>query len=204
MFAISPRLRLKLSHSDRTAATTRPDGCYQAVCRSVCTPNGDLVDLTGQLSNPRGPLDSLANKAQRAAQAAAASPPPGSTARRAVQRRLRPHEVAELVEAYKAGATERGLGAKFGIHRTTVAAHLERAGVQTRRGRGLEPAEVTEAVCLDGDGWSAARLGKRYGVSHHTITAALRKAGVAIRPRGRLAQSVSHPARPMAGGSNSR
>jgi uncharacterized protein (DUF433 family) len=146
------------------------------------------VDLTGQLSNPRVPLDYLADQAQRAARFPAVGPVSGTAPQRAVQRRLRPDEVAQLVEQYKAGATERELGVRFGIHRSTVAAHLEHAGVATRRGRGLERAEVNEAAQLYAQGWSASRLSKRYRVSHHTVTAALRRAGVAIRPRGRPAQ----------------
>jgi lambda repressor-like predicted transcriptional regulator len=110
-----------------------------------------------------------------------------------VQRRLRPDEVARLVEQYKAGATARELGARFGIHRSTVAAHLERAGVPTRRGRGLHPDEINDVARLYAEGWSALRLSREYGVSDHTVTAALRKADVPIRPRGRRAQRGAGP-----------
>lgn len=42
---------------------------------------------------------------------------------------LSPTDVDELVEARRAGTTISRLAAEFGVHRTTVAAHLERHGV---------------------------------------------------------------------------
>jgi lambda repressor-like predicted transcriptional regulator len=151
------------------------------------------VDLTGHYSNPRVPLDYLADQAQRAIQSPLVTPISGTAPHPAVQGRLRPDEVAQLVEQYKAGATERELSARLGIHRSTVAAHLERAGVPTRRGRGLQPDEINDAARLYADGWSALRLSRKYGVSDHTLTAALRKAGVAISPRGRSARRGAGP-----------
>lgn len=102
---------------------------------------------------------------------------------RVVQRRLRPHEVAELVAAYVAGATTRELADRFGIHRDTVSTHLDRAGVPIRTRCGLSPGDVDEAARLYQEGWSGARLAKKFGVSDHTIRATLRNVGVRIRPR---------------------
>lgn len=83
---------------------------------------------------------------------------------------------------YEAGATAPELAARFGVHRTTVVAHLRRKGVAIRR-RGLQAVEVDEVARLYGQGWSTVGLGKRFGVSDHTISAALRNAGVSIRTR---------------------
>lgn len=41
-------------------------------------------------------------------------------------------EVWRLIEAYQAGESTYALARWFGIHRTTVSAHLHRAGVETR------------------------------------------------------------------------
>lgn len=45
------------------------------------------------------------------------------------QRRLSPTDLDDLIEAYQAGATISQLADEFGIHRTTVAGHLDRHGV---------------------------------------------------------------------------
>ena len=41
-------------------------------------------------------------------------------------------QISELVEAYKCGDSTYSLAQRFGIHRTTVTAHLERNGVGRR------------------------------------------------------------------------
>ena len=56
-------------------------------------------------------------------------------------------EVDELVAAYEAGATLRGLAKQFHIHRLTAAAHLARRGVPVRR-VGLDSAQSKEAARL--------------------------------------------------------
>jgi lambda repressor-like predicted transcriptional regulator len=79
----------------------------------------------------------------------------------------------------------RDLAEQFGIHRTTLTAHLEREGVAIRRGQGLRADQVDELVRLYREGWSARKLAKRFRVSDHTIAAELRKAGVEVRSRSR-------------------
>lgn len=56
-------------------------------------------------------------------------------------------EIDELVAAYEAGATPRGLVKQFHIRRVTVAAHLARRGVPIRRA-GLDSAQTKEAARL--------------------------------------------------------
>ena len=49
---------------------------------------------------------------------------------------------------------------KFGVHRLTVTAHVQRHGVELRQ-VGLAPEDITTAALLYGQGWSLARLGER-------------------------------------------
>jgi transposase-like protein len=99
-----------------------------------------------------------------------------------VQRRLSTEEVERLVAGYLEGGTVAVLAERFGVHRKTVSAHLQRAGVP-RRYRLLGDEEVMEAVGLYSTGWSLARLGPRYDVQPNTVRRAVRAAGVVTRPR---------------------
>ena len=101
---------------------------------------------------------------------------------RQFQRRLSAEEVAELVDAYEEGATQRELAVRFGIYRTTVAAHLDRAGITNRRGA-MNPEQVAEAIDLYNQGWSLARIAQRFGMYPTSIYYWLRKNGVTLRPR---------------------
>jgi transposase-like protein len=101
---------------------------------------------------------------------------------RQFQRRLSANEVAELVAAHDEGATQKDLAARFGIYRTTVAAHLDRAGITDRRGA-MTPEQVGEAIDLYNEGWSLARIAKHFGVYPTSIYYWLRKDGVTLRPR---------------------
>jgi predicted DNA-binding protein (UPF0251 family) len=49
------------------------------------------------------------------------------------QRRLTPVEELEAIDAYRSGLTVYEVGEKFGIHRTTVSAIMQRHGVKMRR-----------------------------------------------------------------------
>jgi len=82
------------------------------------------VDLQGRLTNP---LPSFVRTVTLlpALMARACCPPirhPG----RQVQRRLDPSDVSALIGRRTAGATIEVLAMQFGIHRTTVLAHLKR------------------------------------------------------------------------------
>ena len=52
---------------------------------------------------------------------------------RRTQRRLAADQAAQLVAEYQAGADMKDLATRWGVHRTTVAGHLRRAGVDLRR-----------------------------------------------------------------------
>lgn len=100
------------------------------------------------------------------------------------QVRLGKPQVTDLVEKYLAGASVLMLAEEFGIHRTTVTAHLERHGVPRRACvRRLTDADVQEAACHYVAGESLLDVGRRYGVDPATIAREFRNAGVEIRAR---------------------
>lgn len=93
-------------------------------------------------------------------------------------------EVDELVAAYEAGATLRGLAKQFHIHRLTAAAHLARRGVPVRRA-GLDSAQAKEAARLYEAGWTLVQLGRRFEVDAQTVRRTIARQGASIRPGGR-------------------
>jgi DNA-binding transcriptional ArsR family regulator len=141
-----------------------------------------MVEVTQALSNPCHPATSLLRE-WNDVKGCLGEPFPRVEVRPIqVQHRLDPSQVAELVAGYQGGATIEDLAERFGVHRTTVMAHLDRSGVKRRR-RGIEVASLPEAVRLYEAGWSLARVGERFGVDGETVRTAFRKAGVPIRPR---------------------
>jgi ribosomal protein S13 len=98
------------------------------------------------------------------------------------QRRLPASESEALCAAYRNGRTIRALSAQFGIHRTTVTAILERAGID-RRIRTISDEEVERATELYDEGFSTAIIGNRLGFSAETVRSHLMRNGVKIRPR---------------------
>lgn len=99
---------------------------------------------------------------------------------RQVQRRLTPEQVAQLFNEYEAGADMKELAARWRTHRTTVAGHLRRAGVELRR-QGVPADRLDEAVQLYSEGWSLQRLAERYGCDDETVRQTLLRAGVHMR-----------------------
>jgi hypothetical protein len=69
---------------------------------------------------------------------------------------------------------------QFGLHRTTVRAMLDRAGVSVRP-REMSPAQVGLATKLYGDGLSLKQVGERLGFNAQTIANRLVAAGVRMR-----------------------
>jgi hypothetical protein len=97
-----------------------------------------------------------------------------------VARRLKDHEIKELVAAYEAGSTARQFAERFRIERRTVSNILKRQGVATRWRR-LTEADVDKAEHLYGQGWSAARIADLLKVDPETVRLRLRKRGVQMR-----------------------
>jgi transposase-like protein len=76
------------------------------------------------------------------------------------------------------------LAREFGVHRRTVAHHLERLGVARRVNLPkLTPTDIERAVSQYQAGDSLATVGKILNVDASTVQRALKQAGMAIRPR---------------------
>ena len=100
--------------------------------------------------------------------------------RRQHQHRLRPSEVDALAAAYQSDQSLAGLVETFGIHRTTVLAHLKRRGLH--RPPALTDAQVVEAGTLYRGSLSLTVIAERFGVSLDTVARYLAKAGIRARP----------------------
>ena len=101
---------------------------------------------------------------------------------RQAQRRLSPAELEALIAEYEAGGRVCELAKVYGVHRTTVAKHVARAG-KTRPV--MTEAQIDAAVLLYRDGWTLHNLGQRFGVADQTIRRVLVERAVTIRPGGR-------------------
>lgn len=106
---------------------------------------------------------------------------------RCVQRRLSPSEIEALVADYEAGGRVGELARVYGIHRTTVSAHVARA-VKTR-GQ-LTDTQVDEAVRLYEQGWSLRAVGRHLDVADKTIRRMLDRRAVIVRPSGSVAATT--------------
>lgn len=101
------------------------------------------------------------------------------------QVRLRPEQVDELVEAYVAGALQQELCTRFGIHDTTLRAHLRRRGALKRRPyRKLRGDLLEEARRLYADGLSLRAVASEVGVSREAVRSGLLASGDVLRRRG--------------------
>jgi DNA-binding transcriptional regulator LsrR (DeoR family) len=135
------------------------------------------VELVHLYSNPPAGLETLPKLLVRATSTLRRRE--RATARQ-VQVRLDPHQANELATAYRAGKATKELAERFGIHRATVTAVLQRLGVEPRQS-GLSDEQVDEACRLYPDGWSLARLAERYGVHDMTVRRYLLLAGIVMR-----------------------
>lgn len=121
------------------------------------------------------------------------------------RRRLSPTAVDGLVNAYRAGATISQLAVEFGIHRTTVAGHLDRNGVPRHSEQTAWDDEILkQAAELYATGVSLADVADKFGVDAQTVANRFRRAGVPVRPRrGWNSRSRSEP-KPTMGTSECR
>ena len=103
---------------------------------------------------------------------------PERSQRRAV--RLTPTQITGLVDRYNAGATVYELGEAFGVHRTTVAEHLKRAGHTLRR-QPPSQATVKKMVKLYDAGFSLVNVGSQLGFDAETVRTHIKKQGTSIR-----------------------
>ncbi len=100
------------------------------------------------------------------------------------QRRLASADIDDLIAAYRGGATISHLAVEFGIHRTTVAGHLDRPGVP-RHGeqRQWDDESLKRAAELYANGSSLANVAHQFGIDAQTVANRFRRAGIPVRPR---------------------
>lgn len=100
-------------------------------------------------------------------------------------RKLSPPEIDQLVADYQAGLCLTGLGERFGLHRQTAKAHLERRGVIIRSELpALNEGQITQAVVLYTEGRGLNPIAALLGVAPNTVKRALLAQGVQLRLRG--------------------
>jgi transposase-like protein len=88
-------------------------------------------------------------------------------------------QVSELVAKHERGVAINEIAATFGIHRTTVMTHLDRAGVQRRTGRMQR--SLGEARSMYESGASLSCVAKQFGVDAETVRRAFKSAGTSLR-----------------------
>jgi lambda repressor-like predicted transcriptional regulator len=158
------------------------------------------VDLLGRLSNPRKITETLAAQGSErivgsgeGVESAQIEPsddhaegPREEMGRLSnpPQRRLSLTDIDRLIKAYRAGASISQLAIEFGIHRTTLAGHLDRHGVPRHREQTAWDDEIlNEAAELYESGLSLAAVGAQFGIDAQTVANRFRRVGVAVRPR---------------------
>jgi lambda repressor-like predicted transcriptional regulator len=158
------------------------------------------VDLWGRLSNPLEAVGTVAAQGFAASHGDAESaesrlstgpestqrPPPEDKGRLSnpIQRHLSPTEIGELIAAYGAGATINELAHQYGLHRTTVAAHLDRNHIERHHPHTEWANEtLTAAADLYASGLSLAAVAARYGIDPQTVANRFRRAGIPVRTR---------------------
>lgn len=104
-------------------------------------------------------------------------------------RRLSDEQVAELAAKREAGAEINELAEHYAIDRSTVIAHLHRAGVPGRRrqGRTLSPDRVRAAGELYASGVNLLDVADQFDVDRRYLRRVLPEAGFVLRPPGRRA-----------------
>ena len=134
----------------------------------------------GRYSNFSLPL--LSGQTDRLIRDATASEPPKSPTPRihAVQRRLSPDTIQQLITDYQAGTPSTQLMVTYNLGKGTVLRLLRTHGVQLRNQR-MTPEHIEQATQLYGQGHSLAAVGAHLGYDHGTIWRALKRAGVPRR-----------------------
>ena len=158
------------------------------------------MDLRGRLSNP---LDIAETAAAQGSERIVDSSEGAETARsrrsddhtekpreekgrlsNPAQRRLSPTDIDGLIAAYRAGATISRLAIEFGIHRTTVAGHLDRHSIpRHNKQRAWDDETLRHAAELYATGWSLADIADQFGIDAQTVANRFRRADIAVRPR---------------------
>jgi transposase-like protein len=109
-----------------------------------------------------------------------------------VDRRLSAETIAELVQAYRDGASTIELRHRYELSQGSVIKILHSHRVEMR-GHGMTDDDVPAAAELYRRGATLAQLGERFGVSPNAVRRALTATGVVMRPRGRVDREVNCP-----------
>ncbi len=136
----------------------------------------NLVEYLGRYRNPiyQGQrIQRLTKLTSEASSSASRELPPRPYRR---LRRLESDKVVQLVESYRAGRTVHELSDEFGIHRDTVSAALERAGID-RRYHQQVPVDLDRADQLGARGLSITETAKALGIGRTTLVKARRARG---------------------------
>ena len=135
------------------------------------------MDVLGQLSN-------LKNLADGQKELIRSDRPPTLYVQN--QRRLKQDQIQELINAYQQGAGTTQLTSEYGIHRTTLWGHLDRAGIPRKPAkRKLSDTQVRTAAIRYSLGLSLKAVAAEFGVNAETLRREFIKAGLPRR-RGRL------------------
>jgi hypothetical protein len=110
-----------------------------------------------------------------------------------VDRRLSAEAIAELVQAYRDGASTTELRRRYELSQGSVIKILHSHGVEMR-GHGMTDDDLPAAADLYCRGATLAQLGERFGVSPNAVRRALTSAGVVMRPRGGCKPRSCRPA----------
>lgn len=91
-------------------------------------------------------------------------------------------------------ATISQLAADFGVHRTTVAAHLDRHQIPRHHEETAWDVDIlNEAAEMYASGRSLAAVASQFGVDAQTVANRFRRAGISIRPRrGWPSRHIAH------------
>jgi uncharacterized protein (DUF433 family) len=138
------------------------------------------VGAVEALSNRSTPVQRLLDLAKTWPDTPNDAGPPAPPKAFRTLRKLKPHEVDELVDQYQAGSSVYQLSDRFGIHRSTVGRLLRSRGIDTTA-PALTEDRVREAVQLYADGWSCKKLAKHFNVGAETVRERLHEEGVSLR-----------------------
>ena len=85
---------------------------------------------------------------------------------------------------YQAGRSLADLAAEVGVHRRTIATHLENRGIQRRVNRHkLSQEEIGDVIRRYQAGEMLASIARTFDVHAITVRRELQRAAIAIRPR---------------------
>ncbi|WP_191305360.1 hypothetical protein [Lentzea cavernae] len=145
-----------------------------------------LVGDVEALSHPSTPVQRLLELAKTWSDAPNGAGPTVSPRALKTLRKLKPAEIDELVEQYRAGSSVYQLAKQYGFHRITIGKHLRSRGIDTTA-PALTHEQVREAAQLYADGWSCKKIAKNFGTGAETVRERLQQAGVTMRgPHERL------------------